>query len=113
VTDGIIVAAINLNHIILGNLKSAFLGYYIGAPFARQGYMTEALQLVLRFAFRSLKLNRIEANIQPRNLASQRLVQRAGFVREGFSRRYLKVCGKWRDHERWAILAEDWRCQQR
>ena len=75
--------------------------------------MTQALQLALRFAFNQLRLNRLEANIQPRNLASKSLVRRAGFVREGISRRYLKVFGRWQDHERWAILAEDWRRQQR
>ena len=113
VGDETILGAISLGHIIRGNLHSAFVGYYIGGPFARQGYMTEALQLALRFAFNQLRLNRLEANIQPRNLASKSLVRRAGFVREGISRRYLKVCGRWQDHERWAILAEDWRRQQR
>jgi len=71
--------------------------------------MTEALQLMLRYAFEKLKLHRLEANIQPVNVASIALVKRAGFSREGFSRRYLKVCGRWRDHERWAIIAEDWK----
>ena len=71
--------------------------------------MTEALKLVLRYAFKDLKLHRLEANIQPGNMASVALVKRAGFVREGYSRRYLKICGRWRDHERWAILAEDWK----
>jgi len=111
--DGTILGAIPVGHIIRGNLNSAFLGYYIGAPFAQQGYMTEAVQLALRFAFNGLRLNRLEANIQPRNLASKSLVRRAGFVREGISRRYLKVCGRWRDHERWAILAGDWRRRKR
>ena len=110
-TDGALLGAINLGHIIRGNLHSAFLGYYIGAPFARNGYMTEAMQLILRYAFKILKLHRIEANIQPGNAASVALVSRAGFQREGFSRRYLKVLGRWKDHERWAILAEDWRAK--
>ena len=108
-----ILGAINVSHIILGNLKSAFVGYYIGAQFARQGYMTEALALTLRFAFKGLRLNRLEANVQPRNHGSKSLVRRAGFVREGSSRRYLKVCGRWQDHERWAMLAEDWRRRRR
>lgn len=71
--------------------------------------MTEAMQLMLRYAFERLRLHRIEANVQPENSPSLALVKRAGFIREGYSRRYLKVCGRWRDHERWAILAEDWR----
>jgi len=73
--------------------------------------MTEAIALMLRYAFADLRLHRIEANIQPGNVASIALVKRAGFVKEGFSRRYLKIGGRWRDHERWAILAEDWRAR--
>ena len=75
----------------------------------QDGYMTEALQLALHYAFKSLRLHRLEANIQPSNAASIALVKRAGFVLEGYSERYLKVCGRWRDHERWAITAERWR----
>jgi GNAT acetyltransferase-like protein len=71
--------------------------------------MTEALQLMLRYAFKKIKLHRLEANIQPGNVASISLVRRAGFRREGYSPRYLKICGRWRDHERWAIAVEDWR----
>lgn len=70
--------------------------------------MTDALQLALRYAFKNLKLHRIEANIQPENDDSKRLAARAGFRLEGFSPRYLKVVGRWRDHERWAISREDW-----
>lgn len=106
--DGAIVGAINLGQIFRGALKGAYLGYYLGAPFVGQGYMTEAMQLMLRYAFRHLKLHRVETNIQPGNAPSIALVERTGFTREGFSRRYLKVCGRWRDHERWALLAEDW-----
>src|SRR6185295_2999839 len=88
---------------------TGYLGYYIGAAFAGQGYMTEGLQLMLRNAFGGLGLRRVEANIQPGNRASLRLVRRAGFRREGVSPRYLKIAGRWRDHERWALLREDWR----
>lgn len=70
--------------------------------------MTEALQLMLALALRRLRLHRVEANIQPSNRASIRLVRKAGFGREGSSRRYLKIAGRWRDHERWALLVEDW-----
>ncbi len=71
--------------------------------------MGEALQQALRLAFNHLRLHRVEANIQPGNSASIALVKRAGFSLEGFSPRYLKIAGRWRDHQRWAILAEDWR----
>ena len=111
--DDAVIGSIALGHITRGLLQSAFVGYYVGAPFARQGYMTEALELMLRRAFVQLKLHRLEANIQPGNRASLALVRRAGFTREGFSRRYLKVCGRWCDHERWAILVEDWRARKK
>jgi ribosomal-protein-alanine N-acetyltransferase len=110
--DRRLLGSINISQISRGNFQSAYLGYQIGAEFARQGYMTEAVALILRYAFVELKLHRLEANIQPGNLASIALVERAGFVKEGFSRRYLKICGRWRDHERWAILAEDWRARK-
>jgi ribosomal-protein-alanine N-acetyltransferase len=105
--SGDMVGAIHLNHIIPGALQGAFLGYYAFTPHAGQGLMREGLRLVLKHAFEKLKLHRLEANIQPKNHASLRLVRCCGFVREGFSRRYLKVGGRWKDHERWAMLAED------
>ena len=107
--DARIMGSIALSQIFYGGFRSAYLGYQIGEEFSGQGYMTEAIQLMLRHAFLNLKLHRLEANIQPENVASIALVKRAGFTREGYSRRYLKIGGRWRDHERWAILAEDWR----
>lgn len=104
-----ILGSINLSQIFLGGFRSAYLGYYLGARYAGQGYMTEAMSLMLKYAFIHLKLHRLEANVQPDNAASVALIKRAGFIREGYSRRYLKIGGRWRDHERWAILAEDWR----
>jgi ribosomal-protein-alanine N-acetyltransferase len=101
------VGVINLGNIIRGLLQGAYVGYYAFAPHAGKGLMREGLQLVLKHAFRKLKLHRLEANIQPGNHTSIRLARSCGFVREGFSRRYLKVAGKWTDHERLAILAED------
>ncbi|HYV00222.1 MAG TPA: GNAT family protein [Pyrinomonadaceae bacterium] len=109
VTDGSIIGAISLSQIFRGGFQNAYLGYYVSAQHAGQGHMTEALQLLLRYAFRDLRLHRLEANIQPGNIASIALVKRAGFVLEGYSKRYLKICGRWRDHERWAILADDWK----
>jgi ribosomal-protein-alanine N-acetyltransferase len=106
---GAIVGFFNISHIIRGPLQSAFLGYGGVAAHAGRGYMTEALQLVLRRTFTELRLHRLEANIQPGNAASIALVRRCGFVREGFSERYLKIAGRWRDHERWAISFERWR----
>jgi ribosomal-protein-alanine N-acetyltransferase len=107
--DGAIVGFFNLSQIVRYGLQSAYLGYAIGKPFAGQGYMHEGIELVLRHAFMNLRLHRIEANIQPGNQASLALARGAGFRREGYSPRYLKIGGRWRDHERWAILAEEWR----
>jgi ribosomal-protein-alanine N-acetyltransferase len=106
--DGAIAGMINLSQIFRGNFQNAYLGYYVGEPFAGQGLMTEAISLILRFAFKDLKLHRIEANVQPHNLSSLAVLRKNGFVKEGFSRRYLKISRRWRDHERWAIVAEDW-----
>jgi ribosomal-protein-alanine N-acetyltransferase len=106
--DGSIIGALNLSQIFRKGFQSAYLGYFIGARYANQGYMTEALKVFLGYVFKELKLHRVEANIQPGNAASIALVRRAGFKLEGYSPRYLKISGRWRDHERWAILAEDW-----
>jgi ribosomal-protein-alanine N-acetyltransferase len=109
--DEAIVGFFNLSQIARGPLQSAYLGYAVGKPFASQGYMREGIELVLRRAFLTLRLHRVEANIQPGNHASIALARGAGFRREGFSPRYLKIGGRWRDHERWAILADDWRAK--
>ena len=108
-----IVGVFNLSQICRGNFRSAYLGYYGHDAFGGQGFMTEGLDLVVRCAFGALGLHRLEANIQPKNHRSLALVQRCGFVREGFSPRYLKVAGRWRDHERWAITVEAWRGRRR
>lgn len=103
-TDAL-VGVINITSIALGLLRSADLGYYAFAGFERQGLMREGVSAAIRYAFERLKLHRLEANIQPGNVASLALVRSCGFSKEGFSRRYLKIGGRWRDHERWAILA--------
>lgn len=108
-TDGALIGNINISEIIPGAFRSAFLGYWIGAPFQGQGYATEALWLAIRYAFGALRLHRLEANIQPENTQSLALVRRLGFHKEGFSPRYLKIGGRWRDHERWAVVADQWK----
>ena len=101
-----IVGFINLNSIVRRSFQSAYLGYAVGARYARQGMMAEAMSLLTSYAFDVMKLHRLEANIQPENRSSLALVQRCGFRREGLSPRYLQVFGQWRDHERWALLAD-------
>jgi ribosomal-protein-alanine N-acetyltransferase len=104
--SGQIVGVLNLNEIVAGSFQCAYLGDYGMEAFARAGFMTEAVGLAVRFAFDEIGLHRLEANIQPGNTRSIALVKRLGFRLEGFSPRYLGVAGEWRDHERWAILAD-------
>lgn len=106
--SGELAGAIHINEIVQGSFWSGYLGYYAFAPHNARGYMTTGLRAVVSRAFRQLRLHRLEANIQTDNESSRRLVQRLGFKLEGYSPRYLKIAGKRRDHERWAITAEDW-----
>jgi len=100
--DDQIVGVINLNNVVRGSFLNASLGYYVGAPYVGQGYMAEGLELVKHYAFRTMNLHRLEANIQPNNTRSIALVKRAGFVLEGLSKDFLFIDGQWRDHERWS-----------
>jgi [ribosomal protein S5]-alanine N-acetyltransferase len=100
-----VAGVINLTNAILGPIRSAFLGYYAFLGHEGQGLMYEGLQAVVRHAFRTMKLHRLEANIQPGNVRSIGLVSASGFSQEGYSPRYLKIGGQWRDHERWATIA--------
>lgn len=102
-----LVGIVNFNEIVRGNLQSAHLGYAVFAPHERRGLMGEALRLALRRAFGELRLHRVEANVQPENEPSIRLVRGIGFRREGLSPRYLRISDRWCDHERWALLADE------
>lgn len=102
---GAIAGMVNINTIMRGSFQNASLGYAAFAPAARRGYMTEGLGLVVRYAFERLWLHRLEAQIQPGNHPSRRLVQRLGFRNEGYSPDLLFINGAWRDHERWAITS--------
>jgi len=103
---GGIAGAVSLSQIYRGPFQSAYLGFFAMEGHQAQGLMREGLILTLRVAFHRLRLHRLEANIQPANLRSRALVESLGFRLEGFSPRYLKIGGRWRDHERWAILRE-------
>ena len=102
--DGQLAGAIHLTNIVLGAFRSGYLGYYAFAGFEGRGLMTQGLNAVVAHAFRHLGLHRVEANIQPANVASIALATRCGFQREGYSPGYLKIGGRWRDHERWALI---------
>ncbi len=106
--DDALVGVININDVVLGGFRSGHLGYYGNALYSRRGYMSAGLALVLDHAFTVIGLHRAEANVQPENEASLALIKRLGFREEGFSLAYLKIGGEWRDHERWAILADEW-----
>jgi ribosomal-protein-alanine N-acetyltransferase len=106
--DGELAGVININEIIRGVAQFGYLGYYALAPHNTRGLMREGLQLLIEEAFTRYKLHRLEANIQPNNTRSIKLVHGLGFRLEGYSARYLKLAGKWRDHERWAMTVEDW-----
>jgi ribosomal-protein-alanine N-acetyltransferase len=101
-----LVGVINLNEIVMGVFCSAYLGYFGYPRTGGRGLMTQALQAAVRFAFDELGLHRVEANIQPENVRSIALARRAGFAKEGFSSGYLFIAGAWRDHERWARVAQ-------
>jgi ribosomal-protein-alanine N-acetyltransferase len=99
-----LAGAINLTNVVHGMLQSGYLGYFAFKGHEGRGYMTRGLSLVVRHAFRELGLHRVEANIQPGNIASIALVRTCGFSKEGYSPAYLKIGGRWCDHERWALV---------
>jgi ribosomal-protein-alanine N-acetyltransferase len=105
---GAIVGVFNLSEIVRGSFHSCYCSYWAHALHAGSGLMSEGLELLVRHVFGTMRLHRLEANIQPGNTASIALVRNAGFRLEGFSPRYLKIGGRWRDHERWAMTREDW-----
>lgn len=107
-----IIGVFNISGIMRGVFKSAYLGYYASAEYSGKGLMNQALKLVLKELFTTLDLHRIEANIQPTNTASIQLATKNGFLKEGFSPRYLKINGIWQDHFRFALTIEDWLANQ-
>lgn len=106
---GELAGAINISEIVRGVFRSGYLGYYAFVPHDGRGLLRAGLAAVLRLAFGRYGLHRLEANIQPGNATSIALVRGLGFEREGYSPRYLKIAGRWRDHERWALTIEGWR----
>lgn len=110
--DDELVGAVNIGEILRGAFQSGQLGYYVFAPHAGRGLMRQAVRQVVTRAFRDYGLHRLEADVQPDNAASRALVRELGFRLEGYSPRYLKIAGRWRDHERWAITAGEWRARR-
>ena len=105
--DDALLGAITLDHIKRGPAQSGITGYWIGAPYARNGYMREAVQAVVHYAFTTLDLSRIEAGCLPENTPSRRLLEQCGYKYEGVAQSYLQINGRWRNHVLYANLRHD------
>ena len=105
--DDALLGGITLSNVRRGVSQSASMGYWMGKPHARKGFMADAIQLSLDFSFDTLGLHRIEAACLPSNTPSRNLLLKSGFVQEGFARRYLRINGTWQDHVFFAILRTD------
>lgn len=105
--DDVLLGGITLSNLRRGVAQSATLGYWIGVPHGNQGYMTDSLAAILEFAFSRIGLHRIEAACLPANEASRRLLLRSGFREEGYAREYLRISGRWQDHQLYAVLRDN------
>ncbi|MEV5373192.1 GNAT family protein [Streptomyces albogriseolus] len=104
--QGDIVGMVNVNGIVRDPYQRGILGFAVFLPYIGRGYMSAGVSLAIHHAFTNLDLHRLEADIQPQNAASLRLVRRLGFRKEGLSPGFIKIAGCWRDHERWAITKD-------
>ncbi|MCB1411993.1 MAG: GNAT family N-acetyltransferase [Xanthobacteraceae bacterium] len=105
--DGALLGGITLANVRRGIVQAGTIGYWVGEPFAGQGCMTSALQVLLPALFGELSLHRVEAACIPTNLGSVRVLEKSGFTREGLARRYLCINGVWQDHLLFGMLHED------
>ena len=105
--DGHILGGITLSQICRGVTQSSTVGYWIGRPHARQGFMADTLKIIIRFVFLGLRMHRLEAACIPSNLPSQGLLKKSGFREEGLAREYLCINGVWQDHKLFAIISSD------
>jgi ribosomal-protein-alanine N-acetyltransferase len=106
--DETLLGGIGLANLRRGVAETASLGYWIGMPYARKGYMEEALALTLTYGFDRLGLHRIEAACLPANVPSRSLLEKLNFREEGYAKRYLCIDGRWQDHVLYALLVEEW-----
>ncbi len=106
--DGAQLGGISLTNVRRGVAESCSIGYWIGERYAHQGYMTEGLELTLKFAFERLRLHRVEAACLPHNVRSRALLRKTGFREEGYAREYLCINGQWQDHVLFGMLAGEW-----
>jgi ribosomal-protein-alanine N-acetyltransferase len=103
-----LIGRVALSNVSRGAWQNATLGYYIDQAHTGRGYATVGVRLTLEFAFEQAGLHRVQAAVLPRNEASRRVLEKAGFLREGRSTKYLQINGIWEDHEMFAITAEEW-----
>jgi len=106
-SDNAMVGGLTLANIRRGVAQAGSIGYWIGEPFARMGYMTAAVHALIPFCFKTLRLHRLEAACIPTNAASIALLEKTGFKREGYARSYLCINGVWQDHLLHARIADD------
>ena len=106
--DGRFAGEITLSSVQRGPFQNAFVGYWVDRELAGQGIVPEAVVVVLRFAFEELRLHRVEVAIVPRNRSSRRVVEKLGLREESVAMRYLEIDGRWEDHVRYAVTAEEW-----
>lgn len=104
-----VIGYISCSQIYKGAFHSGFLGYSIDENESGKGLLTEALSKVISYLFSEMNLHRVEANIIPRNAPSIRVVEKLGFIKEGYSKAYLRINGKWEDHIRFAMVNDQWR----
>jgi [ribosomal protein S5]-alanine N-acetyltransferase len=102
--DDFLIGTINLFQVLRGDLQSAFIGYFLDKSQNGKGYTTEAVNLLVNYAFNELKLHRIEAGVMPHNSASIRVLEKAGFHKEGIAKKNVRINGKWEDHQVLAII---------
>jgi [ribosomal protein S5]-alanine N-acetyltransferase len=105
--DETLLGGLTLSHIQRGVTQSGVLGYWMGAPYAGKGLMTAAVRALVEYSFGTLNLNRVEAACLPHNVSSIRLLEKVGFTREGYARRYLCIDGRWQDHVLFGLVRDD------
>jgi ribosomal-protein-alanine N-acetyltransferase len=104
----ILIGAVNLSYVRRGFAQASTLGYWMGLPYVNQGFMSEAVSLMMAFGFKQLGLHRIEAACLPSNIPSKRVLNKSGFTHEGFAKKYLCINGKWQDHDLFGLCTEDY-----
>lgn len=104
-TEGLI-GTITLSEVLRGSLQSCYIGYYLDSAYNGQGIMSEAAKLIVKFAFDEINLHRIEAGVMPHNIGSIRVLEKAGFHKEGIAQKNVKINGKWEDHQVLAVVSD-------